>query len=134
MCVYLCYTFCYISFYFLFSKTLVLGGGEGSYSILNSARTQRVVQPFCSVAFEIAHARLACGPYSSSDAASDTVAGKSPRKQHVTTLFLTGTMLPASEPPACVAHWVSDLLHSRWQEHYISAGSKNDVPTGLGCR
>ena len=78
--------------------------GGGSYRILlNSARTQRVVQPSCLVAFEIAHARRVCVPSFLSDAASGTVAGKSPRKNYATTWLLTGIMLPASEPPASVA-------------------------------
>jgi hypothetical protein len=88
---------------FIFKNSFFSGGG--SYRIFNSSRTQLVVQPSSSVAsrFEIAHARRVCGPSFPSDAASDTVAGKSPRKNRATTSLLTGTMLPASEPTASVA-------------------------------
>jgi len=68
-----------LKFYFihLFSKSLVLGRG-GSYRIRNSARTQRVVQPSCLIAFERAHARRVCDPSFPSDAASDTVQASHP--------------------------------------------------------
>ena len=84
MCLFICYTFSYILFIY-FQKNIVLEWGGGSYRILNSARTQRVVQHFCSGAFQLAHARPACGPSSSSDVASHTVAGKSHRKHRATT-------------------------------------------------
>jgi len=139
--VFVCYTCLCITrvlkFYFiqLFSKTLDLEWEEGgSYRILNSALTQRVVQPSCLAAFVVAHARHVCDPSFPTDAASDTVAVKLPRKNGETIWLLAAAMLPASEPPASVALWGSELLHSRWYKRYVSAGGKNDVPSGLGCR